>query len=161
MTAHTIFIIIRTISGCSAFLFGCLVLKPSLKNYKFDIFYYSLLLLIFSLAVVMVMDWNHLKLRGHITYSMLVLLGVYTFYRAHLAKLRVMRPGIIKVSNYINDIGFALVSLFVGFVIIGSIDLGVPRWIIIVMGILGILAGINAVTYKKGRLIDKLKRAAQ
>jgi hypothetical protein len=164
MTAHTIFIIIPAVFGFCAFLFGCLVFEPSLKKYKFNVFYYSLLLLILSLFTVMVIDSDHLLLKSRITDSLLVVLAVYTFYRARLAKTRIMDAHRIQLSNYIDyidDIGFTLISLFVGFVIAGAIDVGTPGWLIGLIGLSGIVAGINAVTYKKSRLINELKPAEQ
>lgn len=163
MTIHTLFIILYTASGLCAFLFGCLVFEPSLKNYKFNIFYYSLYVLTLTLIAAMAIDGKHLLLRGPIAYSLLILLAIYTFYRAILAKQRIINPGKIELSDYtayIGDIGFTLISLFAGFAIVGAIGLGASGWLTGVIGLLAMVAGINTVTYKKGRLIDELKPAA-
>jgi len=42
---------------------------------------------------------------------------------------------------YVEDVGFTLIALFDGFVIVGSIDLGAPGWLVIALGVVGVLIG--------------------
>ena len=51
----------------------------------------------------------------------------------------------VKQTNWqhdtIKDIGFTLISLFEGFIIVGGIDVGFSGWLIAVIAILGFLKG--------------------
>ena len=51
----------------------------------------------------------------------------------------------------VNDVGFTLITLFVGFVVILVNDAGGPAWLMAVLGILAILAGRRAVVRIKAR----------
>jgi hypothetical protein len=47
--------------------------------------------------------------------------------------------------------GFTLISLFDGFVIVSAIDLGSPIWLVVAIGVLGILVGRLGVLRLKAR----------
>jgi hypothetical protein len=78
--------------------------------------------------------------------------GHLYFYRAWQAKKRIGNQDKVQASN---DMGFTLISLFDGFVIVAAIDLGFPSWLTGLIGIIGIIAGINAIAYKRSRFINK------
>ena len=42
---------------------------------------------------------------------------------------------------YVHDVGFTLITLFEGFVIVGAIDLGAPVWVVVALAVLGVAAG--------------------
>lgn len=42
---------------------------------------------------------------------------------------------------YVNHIGFTLISLFEGFIIVSGIDLGAPGWLTAVVAVLGVVVG--------------------
>jgi hypothetical protein len=48
-------------------------------------------------------------------------------------------------------VGFTLIALFDGFVIVRAIDLGVPIWLMLAIGALGVLAGRLDVLRLKAR----------
>jgi hypothetical protein len=44
-------------------------------------------------------------------------------------------------TTYVDHIGFTLISLFEGFIIVSGIDLGAPGWLTAVVAILGVVVG--------------------
>jgi hypothetical protein len=44
-------------------------------------------------------------------------------------------------TAYVESLGFTLIALFDGFVIVSAIDLGAPIWLVLGIGVLGVLAG--------------------
>jgi len=42
---------------------------------------------------------------------------------------------------YIDHIGFTLISLFEGFIIVSGIDLGAPGWLTAIVAVLGVVVG--------------------
>ena len=54
--------------------------------------------------------------------------------------------------KYIDDIGFTLISLFDGFVIVAAIDLNAPVWAIVLIAILGVVVGNWGIGRVKARL---------
>jgi len=54
---------------------------------------------------------------------------------------------------YLDDIGFNLISLFDGFVIVAAIDLGAPVWLVVLGAIAAVVLG--------AQLIERAKRREQ
>lgn len=67
-------------------------------------------------------------------------LALYTGWRGWRA-LRALRSPAVAPGDYIEDVGFTLITLFDGFVIIGALDLGSPVWLVVIVGVLGVLVG--------------------
>jgi len=49
------------------------------------------------------------------------------------------------MDAYIGHVGFTLISLFVGFLIVGAIDLDVPGWLVGVVAVGGVAGGIAGI----------------
>jgi hypothetical protein len=54
--------------------------------------------------------------------------------------------------RHVDDLGFILIALFDGFVIVAAIDLGAPVWIVIPLALLAVLVGHRAIQRFKSRL---------
>jgi len=48
--------------------------------------------------------------------------------------------------TYRDDVGFTVIALFDGFVIVSSLDLGAPIWLVVVIGVFGVLGGRAAIS---------------
>lgn len=55
--------------------------------------------------------------------------------------------------KYIDHVGFNLISLFDGFVIVAAIDLGVPGRLVVAIALLGIAGGIWGVNIVKSKAL--------
>jgi hypothetical protein len=98
------------------------------------------LMALFLLAVVAV-DWMQLDQVGRILFGALTLFAFYISWRGWRAyrNRQGQAPGWER--RYVDDVGFTLISLFAGFIIIAALDLGAPAWLVILIGVLGVLGG--------------------
>jgi hypothetical protein len=92
------------------------------------------------LIAVIAIDWPHLDTSTRLVYSGLLLLDFYMLWRAWRALVRLRRQDPAWLSRYVDDIGFMLISLFDGFVIVLAIDLHAPGWLVALIAVAGILA---------------------
>jgi hypothetical protein len=86
-------------------------------------------------------------------YGGLIVLGGYMIWRGGHAGARLRRQPEAWRRPYLDDIGFTLIALFDGFVIVLAIDLGAPVWLVIGVAIIGVAAGILSMNRVKARLI--------
>jgi len=68
-------------------------------------------------------------------------LAIYMLYRARKASLLFAAQRNGWKHDYIEHIGFTLISLFEGFVIVGGLNSGLPGWLVALLAIAGVLAG--------------------
>lgn len=54
-------------------------------------------------------------------------------------------------ARYMDDIGFVLIALFNGFVIVAALDLGAPAWAVVVGAVLAAVVGSRAKDEAKRR----------
>jgi hypothetical protein len=57
-----------------------------------------------------------------------------------------------RETRHVDDLGFILIALFDGFVIVAAIDLGAPVWIVIPLAVLAVLVGHRAIQRFKSRV---------
>lgn len=148
---HTIFIGAHTVTAIAAFVFGLVVLRPRVQGASawFRLYLGALWSMILFLIVVVGIDWINLDLTSRSVFGALLLFGFYIGWRGWqaLGKLRTRTAG--WEGKYIDDIGFTLIALFDGFAIILALDLGVPIWGIIAIGVLGVVVGRYGVSRTK------------
>ena len=83
------------------------------------------------------------------------MLGLYILQRANHARLALrLRHEGWRIA-YIDHVGFTLISLFDGFVIVGAIDLGAPGWLVAAAALLGVVGGIWAVGKAKSNIVSE------
>ena len=73
--------------------------------------------------------------------GVLFALALYMIWRGARARAELRRLGSGWHRRYMRGIGFTLVALWVGFVIIGVLDLGAPIWLVVVAGVLAVAVG--------------------
>lgn len=144
---------LHAIAGAAALIAGGLMLgvRRTPSPVMFMTYLTALCVMVGALLVAVAIDWTSLEIAARIVYSVLVALAGYMIYRA-LHALRLLR-GISErvVPRYIDDVGFTLISLFDGFVIVGAIDLNAPMPVVVGLGIFGVIAGIAGVNIVKKR----------
>jgi cell division protein FtsW (lipid II flippase) len=100
----------------------------------------------------MAAHWSDLPGASQVAFSALVGLALYMVYRAmHASNLADHEPHGHE-PRHVDDLGFILIALFDGFVIVAAIDLGAPVWIVIPLAVLAVLAGHRAIQRFKSRL---------
>lgn len=150
---HTILILGHAFAGAVALVFGCVVLRPpARRSVAFGIYYVALLTMFVLLVTVVMYDWGVLTVGQRVTFSLLTVLGTYTAVRgvqAHRARhLRLVGWR----TSYVDHVGFTVISLFDGFAIVSAVDFGAPLPVILVVGVLGVVAGVATINRVKSRL---------
>lgn len=119
-------IILHTLFAVVSFVIGIILLSASkLKRFPWliKLFIISLIGMNVFMVAATVSHWYDISTTERVIFSGLPALGLYMLYRGIQAKTNIMQD---KLSNYIDDIGFILISLFNGFVIVTLIDLSAP-----------------------------------
>ena len=146
---HTIVISIHAAAGLLGFGVGAaLAARPELavrRRWALIGYLAFLIVLVIGLVVAVVIDWPTLVLGQRFAFGALAALGGYTLYRG----IRAVRVSRQQASGwqlaFIGHIGFTLISLFDGFVIVSAIDLGAPGWAVALVAVAGIALGVAGV----------------
>ena len=96
-----------------------------------------------------ILDWPSLTPAARGFFTALLVLAAHTVWRGWQARNKL--AGRRRDLGAVDDIGFTLITLFVGFVVILVNDLGEPTWLMAVLGIFAIAAGLRAVGLIKAR----------
>ena len=141
---HNILIILHAISATICFFAGCfliLSLKQAANPQWFNIYWGTLIGMVTLLAGAILVYWTYYSSVERIIFPGLFVLGIYMLYRAWNANLlRKAQPN-GWTQAYIEHIGFTLISLFEGFIIVSGLNSGVPGWLVALLAILGVLIG--------------------
>jgi len=151
---HSVLIVGHALCGVGALLVGCFILKPPVSSTSplFRIYAAGLVGLIVLMLAVVAYDWSTLHFAQQVTFAGLCALGIYTGWRALRAyrELDARQPG--WQARYVDHVGFTLISLFDGFAIVAAVDRDAPLPIVLLVGVLGVVAGIAAMNVAKSRL---------
>ncbi|MEV0268324.1 hypothetical protein AB0H43_06055 [Hamadaea sp. NPDC050747] len=150
---HDVLIVLHAAAGVIAFVLGVMALYATpQRSWSFAAYAVSLAAMAIFLLIVVATDWPDLDGSARGVYAGLLVLAAYMLYRCWRAWQRLRRQGSGQRGAYADDIGFTLISLFDGFVIVAAIDLDAPVWLVVVIAIAGVAAGIAAVGQVKRRL---------
>lgn len=153
---RNILIILHAVSATISFFAGCfLILSLSdVSNLRlFRMYWWTLVGLVVFLAGAMLVYWMQYSSTERITFTGLLGLGIYMLYRARSANRLLQAQEDNWKHGYIEDIGFTLISLFEGFIIVGGLNSGLPVWLVAVLAILGVLLGRWGIAFTQRRVI--------
>jgi hypothetical protein len=113
----------------------------------------SLTVMAVFLTAAVVLDWHGLSLAVQSLYAALVVLAGYTVWRGWRARneLAAARPSLPRA---LDDVGFTLITLFTGFVVVLVGDLGGPAWLVVLLGILAVATGRRLAGLAKARRLS-------
>lgn len=149
---HTVLIYGHALGGLVAFGLGCFVLRPGLKESAvFRSYFFALWAMVILLVAALGVTWYELPQASRLAYSALGLLALYTGVRGVQARRLLHKQMSGWRGAYIGHVGFTLISLFDGFVIVGALDMNAPGWLVGTIGVLGVVIGISTVNVVKGR----------
>lgn len=138
MSTHTILIAVHALLGVVAFAAGWAVLQ---RRSLFTAYYWSLAGMAFFLVGAVALRWPELETGTRLLFSGLMLLAAYMVWRGDQARrLRRADPGVLS-EPYIHHIGFTLIGLFNGFIIVTVLNGGGPGWLAVVASVLGVIVG--------------------
>ncbi len=144
---HTILIAGHAASGIAAFAFGYKGLRPRAQRVSstFRLYIGALWLIVLLLLIVVTIDWVMLGLTSRLIFGALSLFALFIGWRGWQAFENLHRRVLDWEGAYVENVGFTLIALFDGFVIIGALDLGAPIWLVLAIGLLGIVVGRYAI----------------
>jgi len=151
---HTALIAAHAACGLAAFTFGVVALEPRTTRAPATFGWYLATpwLMVLFLVIVVALDWMGIGLPTRVLYTALLVLAGYTGWRAWRAARDLSGRADGWQIQYVVDVGFTLIALFDGFVIISALDLGAPGWLVVAIGVLGILVGRCGVQRARDRV---------
>lgn len=140
---RTFLIAAHAVSGIAALVCGVLALRPPTPKESPTFRWYlgTLWAMVLFLIVVLATDWTDLDVTNRIIYGALSLFALYIGWRGWRAYQDLHHPRQGWSAAYIDNVGFTLIALFDGFVIIAALDLRAPVWLVILIGVVGVLIG--------------------
>jgi len=154
-TLHNILIVLHASAGAISFFAGCfLIFSPRFASNQrlFGLYWWSLVGLVIFLAGAMFAYWAKYSGAERIIFPALSVLGLYMLYRARHAKRLLKDPQSASKHDYIEHIGFTLISLFEGFVIVSVLNAGGPGWLVALLAIIGVLVGRSVIGFTQKRV---------
>jgi hypothetical protein len=158
---YTVLISAHAAAGLISFTAGCLALT---RRSYFTVYFWSLVLLVVFLTAALALDWSRLNTILHAVFTGLLALGGYMVWRATQARRLQETTSHQQLAHRIDHIGFTLIALFDGFVIIAALDLGAPAWLAVVVAIAGVAVGhiaIRTLKIRQDRDSDGLARSGR
>jgi uncharacterized membrane protein YfcA len=143
-TIHNVLIILHASAATVSFFAGCLLIfVPAYTSHQglFSLYEWFLIGMVMILLGAILVYWTEYSNAERIIFSGLFVLGCYMLYRARRASHLIKTQQNNWKQEYIKHIGFTLISLFEGFIIVGGLDIGVPGWLIALLAIFGVFTG--------------------
>jgi len=141
---HNVIIILHATAATIAFFAGCLLIfSPAyMSNQRlFSVYEWALISMIVLLAGAIFVYWTQYSSLERIIFPGLFALGLYMLYRAWSANRLLVSGQSNWENDYIEHIGFTLISLFEGFIIVSGLNSGFPGWLVGVIAVIGVLLG--------------------
>ncbi len=158
---HNLLIIGHTLAAVVSFVAGALSLSPATtRSWRFQTYLVSLVGMFVFMVGAVAWDWRDLESGTMAIYLVLVGLGVVMLVRAFSAATRLRRRDRNWQSRYIDGVGFTLISLFEGFIIVAAIDLGAPPWLVVLVAVAGVFGGVWTKNRIKHRVVGRTVEGA-
>ena len=151
---HTLSVVIHALSATGACIVGIVLLFQSNTLRQLQLARAVVVLLMLMevfLVIAIISHVNRLPTITQIIFLGLAVLGVYMIWRAVQA-LSVLQAQPGNQVAVIDHIGFILISLFDGFVIVTATDLQAPVWLVAIVAVGAVALGIYAINVRKKML---------
>ena len=148
-------ILLHAVAAVGAFVVGVTAIDPRrARSHRWTLPVLVGLLVAMTVFMIgaMAAHWSDVPGASQVAFSALVGLAVYMVYRAVHASNLAHHEAHGHEPRHVDDLGFILIALFDGFVIVAVIDLGAPVWTVIPLAVLAVLVGHLALQRFKRRL---------
>jgi hypothetical protein len=138
---HIGLIALHAVSGVVALGAGASLLRPPGRSLPtmFSVYLGALWAMVLFLAAAVGAGWPALDRSSRVLFGALTIFAVFIGARGWAARKNARQRGPGWEHRYLENVGFTLVALFDGFVIVAALDLGAPVWLIVLIGVLGVL----------------------
>ena len=154
---HGVLILLHAATATIAFFAGVLLLVSqayATNRTLFRIYLGSLIGMASLLAGSILVYWNEYTGVERIVFPALLGLSIFMVFRGWGAGLVLAsRQGSWELG-YIEHVGFTLISLFEGFIIVSGIDAGFPGWLVALVAVIGLLVGRWSIARMKRRVVS-------
>ncbi len=144
-----VMIVLHAAAGVAAFVGGAVALHPERRRrhlWLLPLMLWLLVAMVVFVAGAVAARWTDLSGPAQLTFCGLIGLGLYMLHRARSAATA---GGGLATARSMDDIGFTLISLFDGFLIVTALDLGAPPWIVAPVAALAVVIGHRAIARAK------------
>ena len=141
---HNVLIIVHAVAATLSFFAGCLLIfSPTYTANQrlFSLYWWSLIGMVILLTTAILVYWKEYSTSERIIFPGLLVLAFYMLYRARSANRLLAVSEDNWKQGYVEHIGFTLISLFEGFIIVSGLTSGIPGWLVAIAAILGVLVG--------------------
>src|SRR5262245_58767511 len=150
---HNLLIAAHALAGVVSFVAGVLCVPvTTTRSWRFRTYLVALGAMAGLAGAAVAWDWSDIDSGTRLVYAGLIGLALFMVIRAVSAAARLRRRDRDWRNRYIDGIGFTLISLFDGFVIVAAIDLGAPVWLVLIVAVAGVVVGIAAKNRAKHRI---------
>jgi hypothetical protein len=154
-TVHNVLIIVHAVAAIISFFAGCLLIfSPAFTANRrlFNLYWWALIGMVILLMSAILVYWTEYSNIERIIFPGLLVLAFYMLYRARGANYLLGIQHNDWKHNYIEHIGFTLISLFEGFIIVSGLNSGIPGWLVALLAILGFLVGRWLIGFAQSRV---------
>lgn len=154
-STHNTLILLHATAATLAFFGGCLLIfSPKYFSSRglFYLYLWSIIAMVLLLAGAIFVSWSNYSDIERVLFPGLLGLAFFMAFRAWGAGVVFATKQKNWKLGYVEHIGFTLISLFEGFVIVGGLDIGLPGWVVAIVAIAGLLAGRWSVGLAKQRV---------
>ena len=152
---HNVLIMLHAATAAISFFAGCLLIfAPTyISNQRlFGLYWLTLVGMVILLAGAMLVYWNEYSDTERIVFPFLLGLGMFMLYRAQNARSLLKAQQDNWKLGYIEHIGFTLISLFEGFVIVTVLNAGGPGWLVALLAVLGVFVGRSMISLAQRKI---------
>ena len=151
---HNLFILLHTVAAIVSFFAGSLLLfsRTYATNERlFGLYFWSLAAMAVLLAGAIIVYWKEYTDTEQIVFPGLLGLALFMLFRGWGAGLVLHTQQKDWRLGYIEHIGFTLISLFEGFIIVSGLNSGLPGWLVALVAVIGLLMGRWVIASAKRR----------
>lgn len=152
---HNVLIMLHAATATISFFIGCFLifsLRQASNQRLFGLYRWSLTGMVILLMGAMLVYWNEYSDPERIVFPILLGLGLFMLYRAQNASRLLKAQQNDWKLGYIEHIGFTLISLFEGFVIVTILNAGGPGWLVALFAILGVFVGRWTIAFAQQKI---------
>ena len=148
--ANTLFITLHAVAATVAFGAGAL---SAASGRYLGVYRAAMAVMLAALVPAVLVDWATTDATARIVFAGLLVLGAVMVVRAELAARRAPARTGGPTAGYLEHIGFTLIALADGFVVVTAIRSGAPGWAVGVLAVGVVLVGHVTLRSAERRLV--------